>query len=103
MIRRPPRSTLFPYTTLFRSISDNKKVEKLLHQSFDKYRVRKNREFFEISPESAKSALQLTGGNEVTPTTDIVESQDDQRALDKARKQRERFKFSLLNIESGTI
>src|SRR5258708_13864429 len=23
MIRRPPRSTLFPYTTLFRSISDN--------------------------------------------------------------------------------
>src|SRR2546422_7092296 len=24
MIRRPPRSTLFPYTTLFRSISDAK-------------------------------------------------------------------------------
>src|SRR5256885_4185384 len=24
MIRRPPRSTLFPYTTLFRSISKNK-------------------------------------------------------------------------------
>src|SRR2546425_1996035 len=23
MIRRPPRSTLFPYTTLFRSIQDN--------------------------------------------------------------------------------
>src|SRR3712207_8523867 len=23
MIRRPPRSTLFPYTTLFRSMSDN--------------------------------------------------------------------------------
>src|SRR3989441_11135361 len=23
MIRRPPRSTLFPYTTLFRSLSDN--------------------------------------------------------------------------------
>ena len=23
MIRRPPRSTLFPYTTLFRSISDD--------------------------------------------------------------------------------
>src|SRR5689334_23793757 len=25
MIRRPPRSTLFPYTTLFRSISDEGK------------------------------------------------------------------------------
>src|SRR3712207_7069763 len=24
MIRRPPRSTLFPYTTLFRSVLDNK-------------------------------------------------------------------------------
>src|SRR5947208_8256302 len=26
MIRRPPRSTLFPYTTLFRSPNDDKKV-----------------------------------------------------------------------------
>src|SRR3712207_8894015 len=25
MIRRPPRSTLFPYTTLFRSVYDEKK------------------------------------------------------------------------------
>src|SRR5260370_37449209 len=24
MIRRPPRSTLFPYTTLFRSLGDNR-------------------------------------------------------------------------------
>src|SRR2546422_7119254 len=26
MIRRPPRSTLFPYTTLFRSVVETKKV-----------------------------------------------------------------------------
>src|SRR2546430_11511398 len=26
MIRRPPRSTLFPYTTLFRSVSNRRKV-----------------------------------------------------------------------------
>src|SRR5207249_7419204 len=26
MIRRPPRSTLFPYTTLFRSVRDIKRV-----------------------------------------------------------------------------
>src|SRR2546430_4992036 len=26
MIRRPPRSTLFPYTTLFRSVKANKEV-----------------------------------------------------------------------------
>src|SRR2546422_7346994 len=29
MIRRPPRSTLFPYTTLFRSLEDNKCVQGL--------------------------------------------------------------------------
>src|SRR3712207_7442762 len=26
MIRRPPRSTLFPYTTLFRSIKENENI-----------------------------------------------------------------------------
>src|SRR5256885_3888581 len=30
MIRRPPRSTLFPYTTLFRSVVDDR-VEQRLH------------------------------------------------------------------------
>src|SRR2546422_6180053 len=29
MIRRPPRSTLFPYTTLFRSVKNSKLVAKL--------------------------------------------------------------------------
>src|SRR2546430_7794830 len=31
MIRRPPRSTLFPYTTLFRSISGHRDDAFLLH------------------------------------------------------------------------
>src|SRR3712207_7172883 len=29
MIRRPPRSTLFPYTTLFRSVVNAKRVERI--------------------------------------------------------------------------
>src|SRR3712207_7344923 len=32
MIRRPPRSTLFPYTTLFRSVPDHSRGEPRLHQ-----------------------------------------------------------------------
>src|SRR3712207_8806675 len=28
MIRRPPRSTLFPYTTLFRSVGEHHQVER---------------------------------------------------------------------------
>src|SRR3712207_7395899 len=34
MIRRPPRSTLFPYTTLFRSVGGDVKVEDL-RRDFD--------------------------------------------------------------------
>src|SRR3712207_8722782 len=30
MIRRPPRSTLFPYTTLFRSVFDDTAADKLV-------------------------------------------------------------------------
>src|SRR2546430_10681838 len=33
MIRRPPRSTLFPYTTLFRSEVDAKTQNNALHQT----------------------------------------------------------------------
>ena len=48
MIRRPPRSTLFPYTTLFRSIEDafkkatdiltkhKNKLENVTHELLDK-------------------------------------------------------------------
>src|SRR5256885_17210901 len=32
MIRRPPRSTLFPYTTLFRSLVPATRAERLGHQ-----------------------------------------------------------------------
>src|SRR3712207_7562600 len=32
MIRRPPRSTLFPYTTLFRSLLVVEAVDQVLHQ-----------------------------------------------------------------------
>src|SRR2546430_13078666 len=32
MIRRPPRSTLFPYTTLFRSIPDGNAIDEALGQ-----------------------------------------------------------------------
>src|SRR2546426_8161800 len=36
MIRRPPRSTLFPYTTLFRSVFDAEGVEDVLgHDGLD--------------------------------------------------------------------
>ena len=50
MIRRPPRSTLFPYTTLFRSslakigvnIKDRLFIKKLIHFLYETQRVPKN-------------------------------------------------------------
>src|SRR3712207_7072257 len=39
MIRRPPRSTLFPYTTLFRSIFYNDEI--LYQKRIEKYRGNK--------------------------------------------------------------
>src|SRR2546430_5652392 len=39
MIRRPPRSTLFPYTTLFRSVADRDKA-----RGISDYREQKARE-----------------------------------------------------------
>src|SRR2546429_4991787 len=38
MIRRPPRSTLFPYTTLFRSLPIEKSKLQLIGQSGMKYK-----------------------------------------------------------------
>src|SRR5256885_11935787 len=35
MIRRPPRSTLFPYTTLFRSLTTGGSANDLAHMALD--------------------------------------------------------------------
>src|SRR5437867_9555859 len=42
MIRRPPRSTLFPYTTLFRSLKLLRRItrtENILHRNFTRRQV----------------------------------------------------------------
>src|SRR3712207_7440476 len=51
MIRRPPRSTLFPYTTLFRSIDESG--------------------FEEIEYETVRERKQLAGDGVVTPVVTI--------------------------------
>lgn len=76
-------------------------VEKHLHDAFADQRIRKNREFFEISPERIRSALMIAGGEDVTPKEDVVESEDDQQALDKARKARSAFNFKMVDIPVG--
>src|SRR3712207_8545667 len=54
MIRRPPRSTLFPYTTLFRSPTDENKpfdIKQLIDSLVDA------ESFFEVHPRWAKELV----------------------------------------------
>ncbi len=76
-------------------------VEKKLHDAFADYRVRSNREFFEVSPERVLSALKLAELENVTPNRDFVETVEDQNALDKARIRRAVFNFKMVNIPIG--
>lgn len=97
-------STPLPFECVF-AIEVEKKlnVEKTVHDIFLDSRTRKTREFFEIHPDRVISALKMANGIDVTPTQDIVEDDDSQIALDNARKKRERFNFSMINLEHGTV
>lgn len=82
-------------------VNDAALVEKLLHDAFADFRVHKNREYFEIAPDRIVSALKIGALEEVTPGVDYVESEDDQKALDKARFRRSAFNFEMVNIPDG--
>jgi hypothetical protein len=86
-------------------VNDASKIEKKMHEGLDDKRVRQNREFFNISPEMAKSILEIAevmGGKNVTPKKDIVETTQDQEALETARKKKINY-FGILGISKGTV
>src|SRR5258708_15345131 len=55
MIRRPPRSTLFPYTTLFRSHLEVGRGNKILHAKGAPYEIA----FVEFNRKLAEGQLEL--------------------------------------------
>ena len=87
-------------------VKDASKIEKKIHEGLDDKRIRQSREFFNASPEQAKSILEIAevmGGKNVTPKNDIVETPQDKEALDRSRKVRKRFNFAMINIPPKTI
>src|SRR2546425_6051619 len=59
MIRRPPRSTLFPYTTLFRSGHTNLGAGRVVYQDLVRiHRAIEDGSFFEVRSEEHTSELQ---------------------------------------------
>src|SRR3712207_8107073 len=55
MIRRPPRSTLFPYTTLFRSVAD----EMIPPAQESSVRLDQIRQAFDTLPQDQRAVLHL--------------------------------------------
>ena len=83
-------------------VNDADFVERKIHEAFDDVRFNESREFFTIAPEKVKAALEITGGKEVTPTEEIIETETDLVAIERQRN-RNRFNFSKVGIEAGTI
>ncbi len=100
-------STPLPFECYYAVQVENASViEKKIHEGLDDKRVRQNREFFNASPEQAKSILEIAevmGGKNVTPKGDVVETPQDKQALENARKRRKRIDyFGILGIQKGT-
>lgn len=95
-------SVPLPFTPYYAcTVANATFVERQLHDAFGDNRVNPRREFFMIDPERVVAALKLAQINDVTPQHDIVDSQEDQRALDEARQKRSRFNFDMVDIPLG--
>ena len=89
----------FPFDCHFACIVNDAHVaEQLLHHAFGDNRPNPRREFFRIDPERVVSALKLWMLEEITIGQDIVESQEDQIALDQARERASVFNFNMVRI-----
>jgi hypothetical protein len=79
-----------------------KEIEKLVHNAFSDYRIRTNREFFEMDPERAVSALKISGAPEIKLNNEMI---DEDGAIVKEpiqKKYTKRFSFGFVNIPIGT-
>ena len=84
-------------------VFEDQRVEEKIHRVFSKNRVRKNREFFEVDVASVISAMDLSGGIDVTPKENATEDQDDLEALNTATKKRSnRSSFPAARVPMGS-
>ena len=84
-------------------VEDINFVERQLHDAFGNQRVRKNREFFEIDRTRVAAALRLCALEDVTPRDDVVETEDDQLAINKARSRGGMFNMAKIGIKEGSF
>jgi hypothetical protein len=84
------------------TVNDGVAVEKALHEAFGDHRINPKREFFRISPSRIQAILRLFEVNDETPTTEIVEDQQELEALHREQARQGRFRFDLVAIPPGS-
>ncbi len=77
-----------------------KEIEKLAHEAFAGYRVRENREFFEISPEKAVAALRISGAKELKLDDEAID-EDGNTIVNLKEVRKKRFDFQKYGIPVG--
>ena len=81
---------------------DGSEVEKRLHFGLGDHRVNPKREFFRINPERVKVLLEGWSIRDVTPTSDLVDSQEEQDSLNREISRRPVFTFQMVDIPIGS-
>ena len=84
-------------------VENPERVEQAIHEAFDDSRVRRSREFFRLSPDKPKAIIALLALKDVTPGQDVIAEAADQVALNEERKRKSNFRFSLVEINPGTV
>lgn len=97
----------YPFECFFACrVKNADEVEKSLHEAFTKYRVQKNREFFNILPEQVYAILKLLVIEDVTPTEIVLDQQESileiKNSLEKSKQKRSAFNFKLAEIPLGS-
>ncbi|MBE8158754.1 MAG: GIY-YIG nuclease family protein [Betaproteobacteria bacterium] len=89
------------------NVEDAAGTERRLHRAFDKMRPNKNREFFEIDPDSARAAMELICGEEVKldweADVEVADWPSFAEARRRADTKRDNFRFESLGISVGAI
>src|SRR5260370_30680131 len=84
-------------------VTDPDRVERAIHEAFGDHRIRKNREFFRISPDKPKAIVELLCVKNVTPGIEVFTEADDKEAINEVKKRRSAFRFSVVKLEPGAI
>jgi len=79
-----------------------KDIEKLIHNAFSDYRIRNNREFFEMDPERAVAALKISGAPEIKLKNEMIDEEGVIINEVIQKKSAKRFSFSYVNIPIGS-